>query len=138
VTLAFLPGRTIAWRNCPRVATGQHEPSYAAATTVVRDEPHELVLYRGLGHPMRRRNAEVVTGSTIRHPLIIRHLDGWTKDPDWSRWHVLLMMDPEGHHAVSLFSDAATGELDFWYIDLIGPATPAGSPQSALPTRDQA
>lgn len=119
---SFVSGQTIAWRNCSRDAPGHHQPSYAAAMTVVRDEPHELVLYRGPGYPMHRRNAEMVASSTFRHSLITRHLDGWTKDPDWSRWHVLLLMDPEAHHAVSLFSDAATGELDSWYIDLIGPA----------------
>jgi hypothetical protein len=117
----FRAGQTIAWRNCARDASGDPQSSYAAAMTVVRDEPHDLVLYRAPGYPMGRRNADLVEGTAFRHPPVIRYLDGWRPDPDWGHWRVLLLMKPDARHAVSLFWDAATGRLDFWYIDLIGP-----------------
>lgn len=90
--------------------------------TVVRDEPHDLVLYRAPGYPMSRRNADLLKDVPFRHPPVIRYLDGWKPDPVWGRWRVLLLTKPDAQHAVSLFWDAATGRLDFWYIDLIGAA----------------
>lgn len=51
--------------------------------TVVRDEPHDLVLYRAPGYPIRRRDAVLVEETTFRHPPVIRYLDGWRSDPDW-------------------------------------------------------
>ena len=121
--MRFATGISIAWRNCVRLspATG-YEPSYACAMTVVHDRDGDLALYRGPGYPMRRRNAELASVPGFRHQPAVRHLDGWTVDPDWSRWHVVVLMDPRAHHAVSLFMDVATGALDFWYIDIIGPA----------------
>jgi hypothetical protein len=118
----FVPGQTIAWRNCARDASGRHEPSYAAAMRVVRDGPHDLALYRAPGYPMGRRNADLLQDVPFRHLPVIRYLDGWRSDPAWGHWHVLLLMNPDAHHAISLFWDAATGGLDFWYVDLIGPA----------------
>ena len=117
----FVPGQTIAWRNCGRDAARRHAPSYAAAMTVVQDAPHQLVLYRGPGYPMRRRNAELESVPGFRHHQVVRLLDGWRPDPEWGRWRVLLVMNPDAHHSVSLFWEAFAGRLDFWYIDLIGP-----------------
>lgn len=121
--MAFSPGDGIAWRNCVRIdGTGVHHPSFAIAMTVVKDTPDELVLFRRPGHAMKRRNAETAPApATFRHPTVARWLDGWRDDPVWSRWRVLLVMHPDGHHAISLFTDDATGRPDFWYIDLIGP-----------------
>ena len=90
--------------------------------TVVHDEPHELALYRGPGYPLRRRNAELETVPGFRHQPLVRHLDGWKVEPVWSRWRVIVLMDPDAFHAISLFRDAGSGAVDFWYIDIIGPA----------------
>src|SRR5436309_2872023 len=43
------------------------------------------------------------------------------------RSHVLLVMDPNGKHATSLFSNATTGAPEFWYVDLIGPVARRGA-----------
>ena len=88
IVTPFRAGQTIAWRNCARDASGDHQPSYAAAMTVVRDEAQDLVLYRAPGYPMGRRNADVVKDVPFRHPPVIRYLDGWQPDPAWGRWRV--------------------------------------------------
>lgn len=123
VSMRFASGASIAWRNCVRLshATG-YEPSYACAMRVVHDREGDLALYWGPGYPMRRRNAELGSVPGFRHQPATRHLDGWSLDPDWGRRHVVVLMDPRAHHAVSLFTDVATGVLDLWYIDIIGPA----------------
>lgn len=90
--------------------------------TVVRDRDGELALYRGPGHPMRRRNAELGNIPEFRHQPVTRWLDGWSADPHWGRWRVLVLMNPNDHHAISMFWNAASDALDFWYIDLTGPA----------------
>jgi len=123
----FAAGEVVAWRNCPRDASGRHGPSFAIGMRVVRDEPGELVLYRGQGYPMRRRNSERGTVPGFRHQPVRRLLDGWAVVPEWSRSHVLLVMDPNGKHATSLFSNATTGAPEFWYVDLIGPVARRGA-----------
>ena len=123
LTDPFAPGSAIAWRNCVRLSPDTaYEPSYASAMTVVHDREGELALYRGPGYPMWRRNAELDPVPAFRHQPVRRLLDGWSPDRDWGRWRVLVLMDPGAHHAVSLFWEDAGGALDFWYIDLIGPA----------------
>lgn len=118
----FHPGQGVAWRNCPRMdPTRVEHPSYAIAMTVVHDTPDELALFRRPGHQMWRRNAELGGPADFRHRKVTRSLDGWTEDPIWSRWRVLVLKRPESGHAISLFWDDASGDLDFWYIDLIGP-----------------
>lgn len=117
------PGDVIAWRNCPRDASGTHAPSFAIGMRVVRDVPGELVLYRGPGYPMRRRNSDRRTVPGFRHQPIVRLRDGWSAEFKWVGRHVLLVMDPTGKHAISLFRDAATDVHEFWYIDVIGPVT---------------
>ena len=99
VSTRLSSGMSIAWRNCVRLspATG-YEPSYACAMTVVHDREGDLALYRGPGYPMRRRNAEFGSVPGFRHQPATRHLDGWSLDPDWGRWHVLVLMDPRAHH----------------------------------------
>lgn len=118
----FEPGTPIAWRNCLRVA-GEYQPSYAAAMRVVHDHDGDLALYRGPGYPMRRRDAELRPVGGFRHQPVVRFIDTWRADPDWGRWRVLVLMDPRGRHALSLFWNATIDALDFWYIDLIRPAT---------------
>jgi hypothetical protein len=120
------PGEVIAWRNCPREAARAHGPSFAIAMRVVRDEPGLLILYRGPGYPMRRRNSERIHVDGFRHQPVRRFLDGWHDLPDWSGRHVLLGMDPGGRHALSLFRDAVTDAVEFWYVDVIGPVTRRG------------
>jgi predicted RNA-binding protein associated with RNAse of E/G family len=90
--------------------------------TVIHDELHDLALYRAPGYPLRRRNAKLETVPGFRHQPLVRHLDGWKVEPVWSRWRVIVLMDPDAFHAVSLFRDAGSGALEFWYIDIIGPA----------------
>ena len=123
----FGHGDVIAWRNCPRDASGRHGPSFAIGMRVVRDDPHELVLFRGHGYPMRRRNSERRPVSGFRHQPVIRLLDGWHLRPEWTGADVIVVMDPEAHHATSLFRDGESGQLQFWYIDIIGPVTRRGS-----------
>lgn len=89
---------------------------------IVHDREGDLALYRGPGYPMRRRNAELGSVPEFRHQPVTRWLPGWSLDRDWGRWRVLVLMDPRAHHASSLFWDATSGALDFWHIDLIGPA----------------
>jgi hypothetical protein len=117
----FTPGDGIAWRNCPRDVARVEHPSYAVAMTVVHDTADELALFRRPGHQMWRRRAELGGPREFRHRKVIRYLDGWARDPVWSRWRVLVLKQPQSHHAISLFWDDASGVLDFWYIDLIGP-----------------
>lgn len=119
----FDAGSGIAWRNCIRIDdSGTHHPSFAIGMTVVRDTPDELVLFRRPGRPMCRRNAELAdTPAEFRHPTVRHWLTGWREEPVWSRWSVLVLKPPRGHHAVSLFRDEASGQIGFWYIDLIGP-----------------
>jgi hypothetical protein len=121
--VTFAPGDAVAWRNCIRIDESRtHHPSFAIGMTVVRDTPEELILFRRPGYPMRRRNAELAdTPAGFRHPTIRRWLDGWREEPAWSRWSVLVLKPPKAHHAISVFRDEATGEVGFWYIDLIGP-----------------
>jgi hypothetical protein len=121
-TVPFRPGDGIAWRNCPRIdATRVERPSYAIAMTVVHDTPDQLALFRRPGHRMWRRNAELSRPAAFRHPKVARYLDGWTEEPIWSRWRVLVLKRPESHHAISLFWADGSDELHSWYIDLIGP-----------------
>ena len=119
-------GDVIAWRNCPRDASRVHGPSFAIAMRVVRDEPGLLMLYRGPGYPMRRRNSDRIRVEAFRHQPVRRLLDGWHELPDWSIRHVLLGMNPDGEHAISVFRNAATGKVEFWYIDIIGPVRRRG------------
>lgn len=122
-TARFCPGDGIAWRNCVRVSpAGGYHPSYAIEMTVVHDRPGDLALYRGPGYPMRRRNADPAAVLGFRHQPVTRFLEGWSTDSDWASWRVLVLMNPEAHHAVSLFWSVRTEALDFWYIDIIGPA----------------
>ena len=123
---AFRFGDVIAWRNCPRDASGVHGPSFAIAMRVVRHEPGLLMLYRGPGYPMRRRNSDRIRVEAFRHQPVRRLLDGWHEVPDWSIRHVLLGMNPDGEHAISVFRNAATGIVEFWYIDIIGPVRRRG------------
>src|SRR6266850_687047 len=71
---AVSTGAVVAWRNCVRELGGRHAPSHAAAMRVVSDKPGELVLYRGPGYPMRRRNAELRAVEGFRHQPLVRHL----------------------------------------------------------------
>lgn len=121
---AFAPGAAIAWRNCVRRGPDRSdEPSFAIAMTVVHDSDDDLALYRGPGYPTRRRNAELIEVPGFRHHPVKALREGWRVDPEWSGSRVLVLMDPRARHAVSPFWDAASGELMFWYIDLIGPVT---------------
>lgn len=89
--------------------------------TVVHDSPAELALVRRPGHPMKRRRAEVDTPDGFRHPVVRRWLEGWTDETWRGPWRVLVLIRPGAQHAISLFSDDATGAVGSWYIDLIGP-----------------
>ncbi len=125
---AFRPGEAIAWRSRLRIdATRVGHPYHAIAMTVVHDTPRELALFRRPGHPIKRRNAEHAGTAHMRHQPVTRWLDGWA-DEVWSRSRVLVLMVPDVRHAISLYWDDASGALDCWYIDLIGPVrrTPVG------------
>jgi len=118
----FRPGDAIAWRNCPRIDdTRVEHPAFAIAMSVVHDTPSELALVRRPGYPMKRRRAEVETPPGFRHPVVRRWLEGWSDETWRAPWRVLVLKRPDAHHAISLFSDDATGAVGFWYIDLIGP-----------------
>ncbi len=91
--------------------------------TVIHDREGDLAPYRGPGYPMRRREAETLEVPTFRDRPAVRLLDSWSADRDWGRWRVIVLMDPNDRHAISLFRDARSGTLDFWYIDIVGPAT---------------
>ena len=123
----FRQGEVVAWRNCPRDASGRHSPSFAIGMRVIRDEPHDLVLFRGHGYPMRRRNSERQAVDGFRHQPVIRLLDGWHVAPEWTGDNVIVVMDPEARHATSLFLDRDSSRLQFWYIDIIGPVTRRGT-----------
>lgn len=124
MTAPFGPGAGIAFRNCVRASRSRdHEASYASAMTVVHDREAELALYRGPGYPRHRRNAELISVPGFRHQPVRSFGGGWRVDAPWSGSRVLVLMDPRARHAISLFWDAASGDLMFWYIDLIGPAT---------------
>jgi len=93
---------------------------------VLRDAAQELVLFRGNGYPMRRRNSERASIAGFRHQPVIKHLEGWQPSPEWTGPDVIVVMDPGARHATSLFRDRESGVLQFWYIDIIGPVTRDG------------
>lgn len=119
-------GEAIAWRNCVRDETGRPAPSFAIGMRVLQDTPRELVLYRGNGYPMRLRDSERATVAGFRHQPVLRFGTGWVREMKWHTHDVVVTMDPAGRHATSSFRLVATGELQFWYIDLIGPVTRRG------------
>lgn len=124
--LGFPYGHVVAWRNCPRDASRRHSPSFAIGMRVLRDAAQELVLFRGNGYPMRRRNSERASIAGFRHQPVIKHLEGWQPSPEWTGPDVIVVMDPGARHATSLFRDRESGVLQFWYIDIIGPVTRDG------------
>jgi hypothetical protein len=93
---------------------------------VLRDAAHELVLFRGHGYPMRRRNSERASIVVFRHQPVMRLLEGWQTSPEWTGPDVIVVMDPQARHATSLFRDRETGALQFWYIDIIRPVRRRG------------
>ena len=90
---------------------------------VIHDRDGDLALYRGPGYPMRRRDAELVEVPGSRHQPVKNVRGTWSVDPEWGRWHVIVLMDPRDRYAISLFRDVASGRPEFWYVDVIGPAT---------------
>jgi hypothetical protein len=117
----FDPGEAISWRLHVRTdATHRTSPSYALAMTVVHDTPDEVALFRGPGYPIRIRNAEYDGPEHFRHRRVARWLDGW-REATWDRWRVLVVKQPRGEHAISLFWSDETNKLEFFYIDLTSP-----------------
>jgi hypothetical protein len=88
--------------------------------TVVHDTSDELAVFRGPGYQIRRRNAEYDGPEHFRHRRVARWLDGW-REGTWDRWRVLILKQPQGQHAISLFWSDETNELEFFYIDLTSP-----------------
>ena len=84
-------------------------------TRIIRDELDEVIAYQAPGTMMKRRAHE---SGGPRGRVVLRVRDGY-EDVVWRRWRRLFVRRPSDEHQISLFWDGETGDLQFWYIDLV-------------------